>query len=136
MPWLPQNYIAINKKVETCRRMHRLHPLQPGLILSTSVRDDDFPREELCLYKGYVHIRKTKKQRVNCLHIKDRYIAHDMLIQVCCETDAKDEVRYEIRDLWRREQEKVGRAFRLQSRSDTCGRREGRKAEPQTATHF
>lgn len=40
--------------------------------------------------------------------------SHDVLVQVCYEAEAKDDIEY-ARDLWRKKQEEVRRAFRLPS---------------------
>lgn len=84
--------------------------------------------------EGYTFIKdmqiqgRWKNRGLTIFTLKIDTQSHDVLILFCSEADTKDEVRY-ARDLWKRGQEKVGRAFTLQSRTDICGRRDrGRRS--------
>lgn len=131
MPWIAYKCIVINEKVRCTDGPILLTPLLPV----SQCQIDDFHRTEQCSYKGCGNTKKVEKQRTDGLHGKDRYTAHDVLIQVCYEADAKGDTE-NARDLWRRELEKVRRAFRLWSGFATCRRREGRKEKSQTTKHF
>lgn len=87
-------------------------PHSTAASFSMSSQTDDFHRRGQYFYKGRGNPKKVERQRTDGLHSKDRYTAHDVLIQVCYEADAKDESEH-VRDSWKKEQEKVRRAFRL-----------------------